>query len=75
MGENDECMRTAAREADRDPCLGVIVSTSMMKQPSSPPCHDGKSSVWLGSTFRGIHPLIPSICRERIQKAFSVLPL
>ena len=41
----------AGREADRDPCLGVIVSTVMMKQTSSPPCHDDRSSVWLGSIF------------------------
>lgn len=41
-GENDECMRIAGRETDRDPCLGVIVSTVMMKQ--SPPCHDDKNS-------------------------------
>lgn len=42
-------MRIAGREADRDPCLGVIVSTAMMKQPSSPPCHDDRSQDWLGN--------------------------
>lgn len=65
-GENDERMRIAGWEADRDPCLGVIVSTAMMKQPSSHLCLDDKSSVWLCSIFAEIRPLIPFFCRERM---------
>lgn len=40
----------------------------MMKQPSSPLCHEDKSSVWLSSIFTETRPLTPLFCQERIWK-------
>lgn len=79
-GGRGECMRIAVRETDRDSCLGVIVNTVMMKQLSSPPCYNDKSSVWLSSIFTEIHPLIPSFCQRgyeslRNREYFHVPPL
>lgn len=59
-------MRIAKSETDRDSCLRVIVSTVMMKEASSPTCHDDKSSVWLGSINQSLDtfPLLRSFIEK-----------
>lgn len=66
--ENDEYMSNAGRETDRDPCLGVNVSTVMMKQ--SPPCYDNWSTVWLRSIFTESLPQTP--CWEKIWRLLVI---
>lgn len=66
-GYEVERMAVRGRRTDREPCLGVIVRAEvMMKQPGTPPCHDDKSSVWLGSTCTETYPLMPLCSPERI---------